>query len=83
MKPIIIVPQNGEPFPLMVRFGWSVDRIKGMIRDVIGKPKWQQVLEFMGDEMSHSRTLNSYGITEDTHLQLRFPLDAVEAAYAQ
>ena len=48
-----------------------------MIRDVIGKPKWQQVLEFMGDEMIHNRTLNFYGITEDTHLQLRFPLDAV------
>ena len=83
LKPIIIVPQNGEPFPLMVRFGWSVDHIKGKIRDVIGRPKWQQALAFMGSEMIDNRTLNSYGITEDTHLQLRFPLDAVEAAYSQ
>ena len=83
LKPIIIVPQNGEPFPLMVRFGWSVDRIKGKIRDVIGRPKWQQALAFMGSEMIDNRTLNSYGITEDTHLQLRFPLDAVEAAHSQ
>ena len=83
LKPIIIVPENGGGFPLFVRFGWSVARVKGKIRDVTGRPKWQQALAFMGSEMIDNRTLNFYGITEDTHLQLRFPLDAVEAAYSQ
>ncbi len=80
MKPIFIETHGGELFTVMVRMEWTVVRIKNKIRDVIGKPRWQQVLKFMGQVLDDSKTLNCYGITEDACLQFELPLDQASGA---
>ena len=70
LKPIIIETHEIAPFTVMVRTNWITIRVKRRISTRIETPMSQMVLKFMGQVLKNNKTLDYYGITEDTHLQL-------------
>ena len=67
---LVVKTPFGDTIVLKVDDGYSVKKVKGMIKELEGIPRREQKLIFKTDQLEHDRTLRSYSIHDRDELVL-------------